>query len=217
MYNHLFIITQTAHPSMLPLILAPTISALILTLSNNNHIKTLSHELIGNQITQGFFSPLHGHNCRYVVTIESVSDDRTLFHSPSLTMDEKTHFSFVNDTPKELRIYIETYPIDANLPHEAGKMQLSFFSKFNTFDKDVAKSHAVEPAIKQLIEFEKLLHQVMVRTQAKKDRMVAIMRSQRTLFTSVTVLSFLTFVVFVGVNFYQMKRIEKFFRMKKLL
>ncbi|ELQ76147.1 putative Emp24/Gp25L/p24 protein [Trachipleistophora hominis] len=191
--------------------------ALIHVLPTNTHLKTYSHSLLANQITQGFFSPLQGSNCKYAVTIESVSDERTLFYSPNLTPNEKTHFSFVNDEPKELRIYIEALPIDPNIPHESGKMQLSFYSKFNTFDKDVAKSHAVEPAIKQLIEFEKLLHQIIVRTQAKKEKMLAIMRSQKTLFASVTFLSFLTFVVFVGVNLYQMKKIEKFFRMKKLL
>ncbi|ELA46993.1 hypothetical protein VCUG_01524 [Vavraia culicis subsp. floridensis] len=193
------------------------ITALVHILPKNTHVETYMHSLLANQITQGFFSPSQGNNCKYTVTIESVSDDRVLFYSPNLTPNERTHFSFVNDEPKNLRIHIELLPIDPNIPYEPGKMQLSFYSKFNTFDKDVAKSHAVEPAIKQLIEFEKLLHQVIMRTQAKKEKMFAIMRSQKTLFASVTFLSFLTFVVFVGVNLYQMKKIEKFFRMKKLL
>lgn len=191
--------------------------ALIYTLSKNTNLKTYTHELIANQITQGVLSPLWGSNCRYAVTIESVSDQRTLFHSPSLTQYENTHFSFVNETPKNLKIYIETFPIDNTMPYEPGKLKMSFYSKFNTFDKDVAKSHAVEPAIKQLIEFEKLLHQMITRTEAKKEKMISILRSQKTLFTSVSFLSLITFIVFVVVNIYQMKKMETFFRQKKLL
>lgn len=194
-----------------------SVHSLIYTLTKQNPLKVYSHDLIPNQITQGSVAIIGGINSKYALTIESEGDRRTYYHSPDIDPADVKHFSFVNSDAKQLKIYIEAYSQDDSPNFEPGLVRFSFNSKFNTFDKNVAKEHAVEPAMKQLIEFEKLLQTVYLKTEAKKNKLIVVIRSQKTLFTSISYLSFFLFILFAGVNVWQMKRVENFFKKKKLL
>lgn len=190
---------------------------LIYTLSKNQPLKEFTHNVIPNQMTQGSVKAIGGQNCKYAITIESDADKRAVFHKTDISSDKPNHFIVVNQDARLFIIFIEAYKIDENGIFEPGKVQFSFNSKFNTFDKDVAKEHAVEPAMKQLLEFEKLLHTTLLKTETKRSKLLQMIKSQRSLFLSVSYLSFFLFVLFFVVNILQMKRAEKFFRSKKLL
>lgn len=190
--------------------------ALIYKLDKNSK-KDFTVDLIAGQITQGSVLAQDGHNCKYAIIIESESEQRVYWHNPEILQNEITYFSFVNTEATRLKFHLEAYVADEKENFLPGNIKLSFNSKFNTFDKELAKKHAVEPAMKQLIEFEKLLHQTLLKTENKRSKLLGIIKSQRDLFSSVYYLSLFLFVVFLGINIMQMKQAENFFKQKKLI
>ncbi|KRH92095.1 putative Emp24/Gp25L/p24 protein [Pseudoloma neurophilia] len=197
--------------------LISSICCLIYPLSATRPLKEFTCNVLANQMMQGSVLAIGGLNCKYAITIESDEDKRAVFHKADVSFDEPNHFIVVNQDPKLYRIFIEAYKIEENVHFEPGKFKFSFNTKFNTFDKDVAKAHAVEPAMKQLLEFEKLLHTTLLKMDVKRNKLLQMIKSQRSLFISVSYLSFFLFLCFFIANVIQLRRAKQFFRSKKLL
>lgn len=187
----------------------------IFTLNQRNDL-TVEFDVIENKICKGFFNPIEGKNATFKATISS-EDGGILFHSPSLVLGSKTHFSFNTDKPKILTMSLVPLVIDKNSSYVYPDIEVSFDAQFDTFKKDIAKKVSVEPAMAAMTKLDNLLHRLSGESDYLAHKMGRIDYEHRRMFSFVTIFSIITLAIYFAVNSYELYSLKKFFKKKKMI
>ncbi|EPR79273.1 Emp24/gp25L/p24 family protein [Spraguea lophii 42_110] len=198
----------------------PYSHSLVFDLSTTDTL-ILSEDIIEHQIIQGSFKPLKNDtdaNVTYNAIVTDENNDKIFFHSNNLPIGEETHFSFntveavtVLFKMKVQRNNNDTYK---NTPL---KIELKIDSKFDTFNKEVAKNEKITPAMQTLTALEKLLREVHNNSIMRKNKFNQVAGQHKRLIFSVVVLSFVTLLLFIAGNAYQVMVFKKFLKQKKYI
>lgn len=192
------------------------LSAITIHYPTDTESLVIEEDIIDNQICTGYFKAVDADPNNYSAVIVSEEDQIIYFNKETLT-ESGAHFSFNNNEPEILMVEIKR-KVKANtksfLP---GKIVYKFESDFDTFNKEVAKNVRVEPAVEALITLEKLLYEVFVQTQSRREKMMALTKQHGMMVRYVSVLSVITLILMILFSAYQLYAMKKFFKKKKLI
>lgn len=175
--------------------------------------RTIVFDVTGEQICQGFFKPLNSNEGFFDVKIRS--EDGGLFFE-ALNLKNHTPFAFNVSDNKDLYCEILFNP-DKNNHFKKSELELLFETKFDTFNKSVAKQVRVEPATYTLTKLNNLLHEANIKTEELAYSLEHVGIENKKMFVFSIILSLATLISYIGVQIYLLQNMRKFFKNKKLI
>ncbi|KAI5181051.1 hypothetical protein NEOKW01_1292 [Nematocida sp. AWRm80] len=169
--------------------------------------------VIDNRISKGSFkieTPTQGS-----LNVAIFSEDlKKVFYKDGLKSQEKIDFSF--NTTKGQTYTIQLSQKDP-IPESHLKVEYQFDTQYNTFNKNVAKTEVIDPALSEMSNFEKLLYELSIQTSFRQKETAAFSDSINEIVISILCINFIMFVAFAGILAYQTISFKDFLKKKKLI
>ncbi|KAI5185516.1 p24 family protein delta-1 [Nematocida homosporus] len=188
-------------------------SKLLLPISDIGTPFVFKRPIIANQICKGSFklsTPTEG---SLDVTIFS-EEGKRVFYKRGLKSQETVDFSFNTTEPQTFQVQIEQ---GDPVPEKTVLVEYEITSQFNTFNKAVAKSEVLEPALLEISRIEKLLYELSLQTSFRQKEIAAFSNSINDIVISIPCINFIMFIAFAGILGYQMISFKDFLKKKKLI
>ncbi|KAI5171691.1 hypothetical protein NEFER03_0996 [Nematocida sp. LUAm3] len=195
------------------LVIALVKSKMLLTINDVNVKYEFKRVVNPNQICSGYFLLKSATQGSIDINIFS-EDGKRIFSKRGLLSKEKIDFSF-NTT--EAQTFLISIMQGETINEGRIVVEYEFSSQTNTFNKSVAKTEVIDPALVGISRIEKLLYELSLQTFFRQKEVSAFSNSINDILISIPCINFIMFVAFAGILGYQMVSFKDFLKKKKLI
>lgn len=191
-----------------------TIKCLIFELTKQSSLRKLSYTVIPDQNVSGSVEILTPGRT-FSFAIINTKTNKTYFVARDKT--EKVYFSFPTKDQQDLEIRL--YSPFSKKSDEINSVKISFniSSQFNFFDSDVAQKHGVEPITAQIEGYQKIMENTINEFETNRKQLEDFKQASTVILYMIPFGALISFVVFLGVNFYHYRQYRHFIKSKKLI